>query len=105
MNLRFDLVRIGETRKNYNSEKLIKLNTELLIKNIRNIITTEKNNEDNFKFEMTIIVPEKGNNVKMLLASIKDLELKDLLKEKFPNSIYKGEMETVLDNIHKKVFR
>tara|TARA_R110002051_G_scaffold306845_2_gene377638 strand:- start:3110 stop:3427 length:318 start_codon:yes stop_codon:yes gene_type:complete len=105
MNLRFDLVRIGETRKNYNSEKLIELNTELLIKNIRNIITNEKNKEDNFKFEMTIIVPEKGHNIKILMESIKDLKIKGLLKQKFPNSIYKGEIETVLDNIHNKVFR
>ena len=41
MNIKFDLVRIGEIRKNYNAEMIIKQNINLLKTNIHHLMKEE----------------------------------------------------------------
>jgi len=105
MEVNFDLVRIGRTRKNYTSEKILEQNVDLLKSNIRFFLKEKVSNNKNNVISMVMVVPGKGYNIKIALQDIRDNEIKKELKKKFPNSIYKGEYSTLLDNMNNRVFR
>lgn len=105
MEVKFDLVRIGKTRKNYNSEKVLKQNVDFLRSNIRDLLKEEKCSHKNNRVDMTMIVPAKGNNIKIRLQDIKDFHIRKLIRENYPNSVYKGNLDTILDNMNNRVFR
>lgn len=105
MEVKFDLVRIGNTRKNYNSEKILKQNVDFLRSNIRDLLKDEKCSHKNNRVDITMIVPAKGHNIKIRLQDIKDFHIRKLIGENYPNSVYKGNLETILDNMDNRVFR
>jgi len=105
MNVKFDLVRIGTTRKNYTSEKILKQNVDLLRSNIRDLLKEEKCSHKNNRVDMTMIVPTKGYNIKIRLQDIKDFHIRKLIRENYPYSVYKGKLDPILDNINNRTFR
>ncbi|MDX1830484.1 MAG: hypothetical protein R3342_13170 [Lutibacter sp.] len=105
MDVKFDLVRIGNARKNYTSEKILKQNVDLLRKNIRELLRNENCSHKNNREDITMIVPARGFNIKIRLQDVKDYHIRKLLRDKFPNSMYKGKLDTILDNSNNRVFR
>jgi hypothetical protein len=105
MDLKFDLVRIGKTRENYNSEIILKKNVDLLRKNILDLLKEENCSQKNNKEDITMIIPARGHNIKIRLQDIKDYHIRKLLRNNFPNSIYKGNLDTIQDNWNNPVFR
>ena len=83
MEVKFDLVRIGKTRKNYNSEKVLKQNVDFLRSNIRDLLKEEKCSHKNNRVDMTMIAPAKGHNIKIRLQDIKDFHIRKLIRENF----------------------
>ena len=105
MEVKFDLVRIGKIRKDSGAEIILKQNIDLLRESIRYFLKEEKYPNKNNRVEMTMIVPGKGFNIKIALQDVGDFYLRKKLREKFPNSIYKGKYSTIIENIHNRVFR
>ena len=105
MEVKFDLVRFGEIRKNSIAEKVIKENLDLLRNNICLLLKDENINNKYNRISMVMIVPKKGYNIKIVLHDIKDENIKKKLRLNFPTSIYKGDYSLITDNIDNKIFR
>ena len=105
MDIKFDLVRIGSARENYSSEKILKQNVDLLRNNIHDLLKDEKCSHKNNCDHMTMIIPAKGFNIKIQLRDITDFHIRKLIRENFPNSIYKGKSDTISDYATNRVFR
>jgi len=104
MKVNFDLVRIGEIRKNFNSETILKQNVKLLKSNIRYLLENENSSNKNNEISMVIVIPAKGYNIKIALKDIREKHIKEILKQKFPNSIFKREYSILMDNIDNRIF-
>lgn len=104
MEVKFDLVRIGKIRKNSIAERILKENVNLLSTYIRSFLKEEKINNKHNTISMTMVIPGKGYNIKIALQDVKDLHIKKELRNNFPNSIYRGEYSTIMDNVHNKIF-
>lgn len=102
MKVSFELVRIGKFRKSFSTERALKVNTI----NLKKAITFFIKNELCYKkdIEMVLIIPEKGQNIKIVLDDIRDFNVKKELKKKFPKSIYKENYSKILININNKIF-
>ncbi|MCB0458926.1 MAG: hypothetical protein KDC74_02780 [Flavobacteriaceae bacterium] len=105
MDVKFDLVRIGKIRKNCTSEKILKQNVDVLRNNIRYLLKNEICSNKNNQLDITMIIPAKGFNIKIRIQNVKDFHLRKLLRENFPNTIYKGKLDTILDNIDNQIFK
>jgi hypothetical protein len=105
MDVKFDLVRIGKFRKNYVSETILKQNADLLRSNIRYLLKEENCSHKDNTVHMTMVIPGKGHNIKIVLQDVRDIHIKKQLKEKFPNSIYKGSKSALIDNLWNKLWR
>lgn len=105
MEVKFDLVRIGSVRKNYHSEKILKNNTTRLINDIRELLKYEICRHKNNKEHVTMIIPERGYSIKVLLKDFKDTHIRKIVRVNLPSAIYKGKEEKILDNMHNKVFK
>jgi len=103
MEVKFDLVRIGNVRKNKVSETILKDNTALLKLSIRSLLKDIKSIHKNNRVDMIMIVPAKGYVIKIRTQEIKDINLRKILSDNFPNNIYKGSLDTILDNSDKRV--
>lgn len=53
---------------------------------------------------MTMIIPAKGYNIKILLKDIKDFHLRKMIRENYPEAIYKGKLDTIENNTFNRVF-
>ncbi|WP_300979260.1 hypothetical protein [Flavobacterium sp.] len=104
MEVKFDLVRIGKIRKSSIAEKILKNNIDLLRNNIRSFLKDENFDDKHNTVHMVMIIPGKGYNIKIALQDIRDLYIKNELKNNFPNSIYKGEYSIIMDNLENKIF-
>lgn len=105
MEVKFDLVRIGKPRKNSTIEIILKQNVNLLQNSIRYFLEDEVSTDKYNRIDMVMIIPSKGSSIKIALQDINDNNIKKSLRQKFPNSIYKGDYSIILDNIHNRVFR
>ena len=104
MKVKFDLVRIGGIRKKYASEIILKQNVDLLRTEIRHLLKDGKCSHKDNTVHMTMIIPGKGYSIKINLQDIKDFHIRKELREKFPDSIYKGKHSTIMDNINNRIF-
>lgn len=104
MEVKFDLVRIGKIRKNYTSELILKQNLDLMRAAIRDLLSDEKNNSKNNSIHLTIVIPGKGHAIKIVLEKMLDSQIRKMLKENFPNSIYNGNQSVLLEYIDNKIF-
>ncbi len=103
MEVKFDVVRIGNKRKNPTSELILKQNANLLKNTIRHVLKEEVCGHKNNREDITMIIPSRGHNVTFRIQDVTDSHIKDILKHRFPNSIYKGSLDTILDNINNRV--
>lgn len=104
MEVKFDLVRIGEIRKNSISEKILKQNVDLLRNNIRLLLKNKKIDNKHNQISMVMVIPAKGYNIKIVLEDIKDEYMRKELRFNFPSSIYNGEYSNIMNNLDNKVF-
>lgn len=104
MNLKFDTVRIGGKRKEPISEKILKENYNKLKKEIRFFIDGYDFINTPNKLSITIIIPGRGYDILADFTSIADLNLKRDLNLEFENSIYKGGVDKLLQNIDNPTF-
>jgi hypothetical protein len=105
MNVKFDLVRIGKFRKNHSSELMLKQNADLLRINIRYLLEDEKCSHKDNTVHMTLVIPKKGYGIRIVLQNINDLHIRKKIKEKFSNSIFKGDQSTLEENIWNPLWR
>lgn len=104
MKINFDFVRIGNRRKNFTSEILIKQNSVNLRKQIRLLLKDELSTNKNNEQGITIIIPAKGLHSKFRLQDVKDARIRKLLKDNFSKFIYRGKLDLILDNIGNRIF-
>ena len=104
MDVKFDLVRLGEKRKNSLSETLIKQNVDILRKSIRNLLKDKTSNSKYNSISMTMVIPAKGHNIKIHFQNIPEKWIRKELKDNYPNSIYKGKYDILLDNLNNRIF-
>lgn len=105
MDVKFDVVRIGERRKNHLSEILLEENTIMLKNTLVDFLFDLKNSDGKNSEQVTIVVPAKGYNPKIRLQDFRDKRVRDLVKIKFSGFIYKGSDDSFLININNRVFR
>jgi hypothetical protein len=104
MEVKFDLVRIGNIRKEKKTEIIIKQNLDILKNEIRSLFLDDKIENKSNQFSVVLVIPSKGHNIKIVLEEIKDENIKNQLRKEFPKSTYKGDYLKLLDNIDNKVF-
>lgn len=101
MEVKFDLVRIGEIRKNEASEMIIRQNIGFLKSGICSLL--HEIDSEIKQISICIIIPGRGHSIKIAIQDIKENHIRKELKSNFPNSIFKGEYSLVLDNINNKI--
>lgn len=104
MEVKFDLVRIGKKRNDLFKEKMIKHNLDILRSNIRSLFKNKTCNNKNNQISMIMVIPGRGYKIKIHFQNISEKWIKKELKDNYPNSIYKGKYEILLDNLDNKVF-
>lgn len=104
MEVKFDLVRIGGIRKNLLAERNLKLNVNQLRNDIRYLLKDEIIHSKQNKISIVMIIPQKGYQIKISVKDIEYENIREKLKFNFPNSIYKGKLEVILDNLNNKLF-
>lgn len=104
MKVNFDIVRIGNFRKNLLAEKLLKENADLLRNEISKLLQEIKYKEVYDEMGLTLVIPNKGNHIKIFLKDRTDENVIRLLSQNFPDSIYKGPDSIIVENIHNPVF-
>lgn len=104
MKIEFDLVRLGEIRRNSLSETLIKQNVDILRKSIRNLFKNKNSDSKHNSISITMVIPARGYNIKIHFQNISEKWIRKELKDNYPNSIYKGKYDILLDNLDNKVF-
>ena len=70
MDVKFDVVRIGERRKNHLSEILLEENTIMLKNTLVDFLFDLKNSDGKNSEQVTIVVPAKGYNPKIRLQDL-----------------------------------
>jgi hypothetical protein len=103
MEIKFDIVRIGNIRKNITAEVMLKQNIQWLKSSIKSSLSNIDNYEID-KAHFVLVIPAKGFNIKISSYDIKDKFIKKVLKENISNSFYKGQYSTILDNINNPIF-
>ena len=98
MNIKFEVIRIGKTRKNKTSEIWIQQNLKFLKENILHVFNE---NKINISINLLLIIPSRGNKIRISLRNINNSELKYIIKENFSDSIYNGNYNLILKNINK----
>lgn len=104
MEITFEIVRIGKFRKDSQVEKIIKENVNLMKKSIRSLLEDFKYMGKDDKMELILVIPAKGDNVKIYIGDRKDENLRELLRQNFPDSIYTGNDSIIEENIHNPIF-
>lgn len=104
MEVKFDLVRIGEIRKNLWVEKNLKFNIDQLKNDIRYLLKDEIIDSKQNKIDIVMIIPGNGYVIKIALEDIEYKHIREKLKFNFPSSIYKGKYSLLLDNLNNKLF-
>ena len=105
MKVNFDLVRIGNIRKNFNSETILKQNVRLLKSSIRYILENEKASNKRNEVTLIIVIPGKGHDVKIYLKDIREKYIREILKREFPNEIFKRDYSIILNNMDNRIFK
>lgn len=105
MDVKFDMVRLGKKRKSFIAEKILKHNVSFLKESIRYLLKnrTTSSAKHNRIF-MTMVIPAKGYKIKIHFQNISEKWIRKELKDNFPNSIYKGKYDYILDNIDNPIF-
>jgi hypothetical protein len=104
MEVKFDLVRIGGIRKSYNAETILKGNVDLLRNNIRSLLKDLNISTKQNSISIVMIIPGKGDNIKIALDNIKDDHIRKELRHNLPRSIYKGDYSLIMNNIDNRIF-
>ena len=105
MKIKFDLVRIGKRHENFVKEDSLKQNVKLLMNNIQSLLSSENCSHKNNVEHVTMIVPGRGLSIKILLSDFKDCHIRKLVRERYPNNIYKGNKDLVYHSWNNQVFR
>lgn len=101
MIVKFVPVRIGNFRQDLIKEKILKENYLLLRNQLREFIQHQVGETE---IEMDIVIPKRGYRITFTLVGINNKEIEKRLKQKFPNSIYKGDYSIILESMDNKIF-
>lgn len=104
MDVKFDIIRIGNKRKNQSAEQIVMQNLNSFREAIRILLADVESFSKNNQIHLTLVIPAKGYSVKMVLEQNLDFQMRNLLKANFPTAMYKGNYSVILDNIHNQVF-
>ncbi|MBP0903365.1 hypothetical protein ACFSKN_00555 [Mariniflexile gromovii] len=104
MEVKFDLVRIGKIRRDYAIENVLKQNVDSLKNKIRFLLKNDNCFNKYNRVDMVMIIPGKGESIKIALQDITDFHIRKKLKENVPDSIYMGKYSAILDNINNRIF-
>lgn len=104
MEIKFEIVRVGKFRRDSLAERFIKENVALMKKSIRSLLEDFKYMGNDDKMELTLVIPAKGDNIKIYIGDRKDENFRKILRQNFPDSIYKGNDSIIEENIHNPIF-
>lgn len=104
MNIHFEMVRIGDFRKNRLLEKIIRENVNILQLNLRKFLENETDINKS-SIELTMVIPSRGTKITFVLNDIKDDTLKSKLRLNFPDSIFNGDENLIYSNLFTPIFR
>lgn len=104
MKIDFDIVRIGKFRKDSLKERIIKENVDILKHQIRSLLEDIKFKGKYDEMGLTLVIPSKGADIKISIEDRPDENVRYILNQNFPNSIYKGDYSVILDNAHNTEF-
>ncbi|CAG5086851.1 hypothetical protein [Parvicella tangerina] len=102
MEVEFEVVRFGKIRSDRFIEKTLQENVELLKNSIRSFLS-EDNSVD--KVYLDIIIPSRGQDIKVNIFHIKEDHVKNRLKFNYPNSIYTGSQTKLIENAQNQVWK
>lgn len=100
MEIKFDLVRIGNKRKNQTSELLLKQNVDYIKRNIFYFLDYHEVHEN---LNITLIIPSKGYSIKIDIRNLNN-NIKSILRKELPNSIFRDSSNKILENINNPLF-
>lgn len=106
MSSKFSTVRIGSRRKNFYEENLLMT----YLNELKHQITYELTQVDDLelnKMQVELVIPNTGIEPLIVCQTTDNPSKKRLnkfLRDKFPDRIYKGSYDKVLDNIFNKVY-
>lgn len=98
MEINFETVRIGNFRKDMNHERILKANYDYLKNELRAFVKTIQGEKADEIIYVDILIPAKGSTITIAIDNIPNLEVKQLLIDRFPDSIYKGNYSIILKN-------
>ncbi|MBX2950058.1 MAG: hypothetical protein KF704_12330 [Crocinitomicaceae bacterium] len=102
MEIKFETVRVGKFRKDIMQERILKENYNFLKNSLKECVNNI--NSSNEIIDVDIVIPAKGSRISITLNSIKDKEVKQLLIENFPDSIFKGDYSILEENINNRPY-
>ena len=98
MEIKFEPVRIGTFRKKLILERIIYENYKSLKNELKEFVNSIQSKPNVKTIEVDIVIPARGNQITFTLDAIRDIEVKQLLKDNFPNSIYIGDYSILSKN-------
>ena len=104
MKVKFDLVRIGVKRKDYHLERVLKNNVHNLKSQLCYFLEKEDCSHKGNTEHVTMIIPAKGYNIKILIEDFKDMHIRDLIKSNFSKHIYRGNKDLIRDSFYNRIF-
>lgn len=104
MEVKFEMVRIGKKRKSFIAEKILKQNVSFLKESIRHLLKNKTSNSKHNRIFITMVIPARGYNIKIHFQNIPEKWIRKELKDNFPDAIYKGRIDYILDNIYNPIF-
>lgn len=96
MEIKFETVRIGKFRKDIIQERILKENYTNLKNRLKDFVKTIP--FENYIIDVDIVIPLRGSQISITLDGIKEKEIRQLLIDNFPYSIYKGDYSILINN-------
>lgn len=104
MKVNFDLVRIGNLRRDPIAEQILRENVDKLKKSIRIFLEDQIDIYGYGSIDMIMVIPGSGFNIKILLKDIRDKNLRKVIHDHLPDSIYKGKHSMLMKNLNNRIW-
>ena len=102
MTINYDVVRIGNPRKDSNAERILHQNVKFLKFDIECFLKDLEINNSHI-IPITIVIPARGYNVLFDVRDIHNKEVRTALSKQFKSRLFDRNRSILIDNIHNQI--